>query len=99
MLLYTSGQNSIALTSLTALWLVSDQVLRSAGYALVLSEAPRPYGIAVIALASLVISGHEAKKDAEIRRGQNAKLSELSLRDWGLLAIGAVVCYPPAFFF
>lgn len=98
MLLYTSGQNSIALTSLTALWLVSDQVLRSAGYALVLSEAPRPYGIAVIALASLVISGHEAKKDAEIRRGQNAKLSELSLRDWGLLAIGAVVCYPPAFF-
>ena len=50
--------------AVTFLWLASDQALRSAGFALVLSQGSRPYGLALLALTSMAATGAFAAADA-----------------------------------
>ena len=42
---------------LAFMWLASDQAMRAAGYALVLSPSARPYGITLVVVASATICG------------------------------------------
>ena len=51
--------------AVTFLWLASDQALRSAGFALVLSQGSRPYGLVLVALMSMAATGASANADAQ----------------------------------
>ena len=71
--------------AVTFLWLASDQALRSAGFAPVLSQGSRPYGLALLALTSMAATGAFAAADAGYNCLSNlllAAASALLARTW-----------------
>ncbi|CAE7566672.1 unnamed protein product [Symbiodinium sp. CCMP2592] len=77
----------------TGLWLASDQALRAAGFALVLSHSARPYGIAVIASSSLATCVWVVAAEARDRLDLSIIVGVVCFYPWSFFMIYLVPAY------